>query len=322
MIAYKSCRFIFFIDFRMLEQQNYVNNFLKSEEFNRLFRRSNKASLQYIDTENIKNYLNLFDGKVVDENFINTEIKDNYLDGNYNLLLELYEYAIKYGFINETNIIFALFATIKLRDKRAKEKVLKEAKKKKIKLNLFLIFMLKIQIYFQKMKKFYHIKNEMNKIQRQFFLEMVLNKNLVQILKQKEQDKNIAFFQEKIKTALHEKRFKDALYTYDSAYFSNYLNFDISNYGKKAAKKVDNINIRDDIKNSLNRINYKIIFNEDKQLINKAIMVSAGLNNYNIVTKYKNHLDKVIQKNNIKIQKTIDNAIISLKTRRIQGNYR
>ena len=73
---------------------------------------------------------------------------------------------------------------------------------------------------------------------------------------------------------------------------------------------------------SNNKINYNIIFNEDKQLISKAIKMSAGLHNYNIITKYKNHLDKIMQKNSIKTQKAINNAIISLKTRRIQGNYR
>lgn len=306
----------------MLEKRNYVNNFLKSEEFNKLFCKSNEASLQYIDTENIKNYLNLFGGKAVDENFINTEIKNNYLDGNYNLLLELYQYAMKYGFANETNVIFALFATIKLKDKEAKERVLKDAKKKKIKLNLFLIFTLRMQIYFQKIKRSCFVKNRINRMQRQLLFEMVLNKQLLQALRQEEKDKNIALLQEKIKTALGEKRFKDALHTYDSAYFSNYLNFDIHNYGEKATKKVDNINVKEDIKNSLNKINYEIIFNEDKQLISKAIKMSAGLHNYDIITKYKNHLDEIMQKNSIKTQKAINNAIVSLKTRRIQGNYR
>lgn len=306
----------------MLEKRNYVNNFLKSEEFNKFFCKNNEASLQYIDTENIKNYLNLFGGKAVDENFINTEIKNNYLDGNYNLLLELYEYAMKYGFANETSVIFALFATIKLKDKEAKERVLKDAKKKKIKLNLFLIFTLRMQIYFQKMKRFCCVKNRINRIQRQLLFEMVLNKQLLQALKQEEKDKNIALLQEKIKIALGEKRFKDALDTYNSAYFSNCLNFDIHNYGEKATKKVDNINVKEDIKNSLNKINYKIIFNEDKRLISKAIKMSVGLHNYDIITRYKNHLDEIMQKNSIKTQKAINNAIVSLKTRRIQGNYR
>ena len=306
----------------MLEKRNYVNSFLKSEEFNKLFCKSNKASLQYIDTENIRNYLNLFGGKDVDENFINTEIKNNYLDGNYNLLLELYEYAMKYNFANETSVIFALFAAIKLKDKKAKKKVLKEAKKKKIKLKLFLIFTLRMQIYFQKMKRFCYAKNRINRIQRQLLFEMVLNKQLLQPLKQEEKDKNIALLQEKIKVALDKKRFKDALNIYDSAYFSNYLNFYINNYGEKATKKVDNINVKEDIKTSLNKINYNIIFNEDKRLISKAIKMSAGLHNYNIITKYKNYLDKIMQKNSIQKQKTINNAIVSLKTRRIQGNYR
>ena len=306
----------------MSDKRDYINNFLKSEEFNKYFHEGNEASLQCMDTENIKNYLNLFDGKDIDENFINTEIKNNYLDGNYNLLLELYEYAMKYGFANETSVIFALFATIKLKDKEAKKRVLKDAKKKKIKLKLFLIFTLRMQIYFQKMKRFCYAKNRINRIQRQLLFEMVLNKQLLQALRQEEKDKNIALLQEKIKVALDEKRFKDALNIYDSAYFSNYLNFDINNYGEKATKKVDNINVKEDIKISLNKINYNIIFNEDKQLISKAIKMSAGLHNYNIITKYKNHLDKIMQKNSIKKQKTINNAIISLKTKRIQGNYR
>lgn len=313
----------------MSDKRDYINNFLKSEEFNKRFHEGNEASLQCMDTENIKNYLNLFDGKDIDENFINTEIKNNYLEGNYNLLLELYEYAIKYNFANETSVIFALFAAIKLKDKKTKKKVLKEAKKKKIRLKLFLMFTLKMQIFFQKMKRFHQMKNKINRMQRQLLFEKALNKQLLQALKQEEKDKNIAFLQEKIKVALDEKRFKDALHIYNSAYFSNYLNFDINNYGEKATKKVDNINVKDDIKTSLDRINYKIIFNEDKHLINQAIKMSAGLHSYKTVIKYENRLDKVNQKDSAnkvqkmqKIQKMLNNAIVSSKMKKAQENYR
>lgn len=305
----------------MIEKENYVNNFLKSEEFNKKFHSSNEASLEYIDAENIKTYLKLFSSKNIDKNFLNSEIENNYIEGNYGLLLQLYEYAIKYGYTNETNTIFALLATVKLNDKKAKQKVLNEAKKKKIKLKLLLIFMLRIQVFLQKIKKLKFLRNKTNILKRRFLLEIIWNKEFLQNLKQKEKDKNIIFLKNELKKALNDNRFNDALSVYNKAYFSNFLNIDIKNYGEKAIKKVDNINKKEDIKSSLNKINYKIIFNEDKHLINKAIKMCSELNNYNIVLKYKDRLKNIKHKNNFKKLGVIKNAIdLFIKNKTFQRN--